>query len=408
MDFEQFITYSYFTWYIFLLIPTNALLAFLLKVYEMSDNFLNIYNGKLYPDYWSISDELLGEENNKNLNNEEETKEQPLPPKYEDKYLDIIRHLNKEWEFNEEEQQDLPKLADDFLNNYIESKKEKIEEIIKEIIDIEKVIAEDVDDVEKQDYIQDMDDYLIQESTLEERNAERREKIKSLQEEYNKLKLEIETEDGLEKLKIKADKFANKEIINQRIEKLQNCYVMEKTPNGNVLMIYDNNRITFKYYADMNIPYRYLEVVARKYVKTYDCRPIFVDMEEELKLSEEKWEKEMELKKKKEEEDKKLAEEVSQGRAAEPKKNVFAKFKNYNKEAGGKISMAAPPKNSIPNKSISESKEEEKILLKEKANRYTYEGKFANFNFLQKVEKKVFNKKLGLSFADFKKIQKKV
>ena len=68
--------------------------------------------------------------------------------------------------------------------------------------------------------------------------------------------------------------------------------------------------------------------------------------------------------------------------------------------------MAVPPKNSIPNKSVSKNKENEKILLKEKANRYTYEGKFANFNFLQKIEKKVFNKKLGLLFTDFKKMKK--
>ena len=74
------------------------------------------------------------------------------------------------------------------------------------------------------------------------------------------------------------------------------------------------------------------------------------------------------------------------------------------KDAGGKISMA-PPKNSI-SKQVSENKENEMILLKERANRYTYEGKFANFNFLQKIEKKVFNKKLQLSFAEFKKLGK--
>jgi len=44
--------------------------------------------------------------------------------------------------------------------------------------------------------------------------------------------------------------------------------------------------------------------------------------------------------------------------------------------------------------------------MKESANRYTYEGKFANFNFLQKIDRKIFNKKLGISFADFKKMKK--
>ena len=63
--------------------------------------------------------------------------------------------------------------------------------------------------------------------------------------------------------------------------------------------------------------------------------------------------------------------------------------------------------NSIPNKNSVETKENEKILLKERANRYTYEGKFANFTFLQRIERKVFNKKLGISFADFKKMNNK-
>jgi hypothetical protein len=152
-----------------------------------------------------------------------------------------------------------------------------------------------------------------------------------------------------------------------------------------------------------------LEVVGIKYVKFFNCRPIFVDMEEELRLFEEKWEKEKEKEKeiqKMKEEDKKRSENKESTIEISKKKNVFAKFKSYNKDAGGKISMAPPPKNSIPNKIVTENKENEKIILKDKANRYTYEGKFANFNFLKKIDRKVFNKKLGLSFADFKKLSK--
>jgi hypothetical protein len=130
-------------------------------------------------------------------------------------------------------------------------------------------------------------------------------------------------------------------------------------------------------------------------------------MEEELRLFEEKWAKEQELIKMREEDNKKISETQKSNNEVVKKKNVFAKFKSYNKDAGGKISMAPPPKNSIPNnKTISENKENEKILLKERANRYTYEGKFANFNFLKKIDRKIFNKKLGLSFADFKQMKK--
>jgi hypothetical protein len=85
------------------------------------------------------------------------------------------------------------------------------------------------------------------------------------------------------------------------------------------------------------------------------------------------------------------------------KKDVFAKFKNYNKESGtGKVNRGvAPPKNSIPNNNTKKS--DEKIILKENSNRYTCEGKIANFNFLKKPDRKVTDKKYAMSFADYKK-----
>jgi hypothetical protein len=134
-------------------------------------------------------------------------------------------------------------------------------------------------------------------------------------------------------------------------------------------------------------------------------------MEEELRLYEEKIEKEILEKeeREKEENDKKTEENQSQNNNnTEKKKNVFAKFKSYNKEAGsGRVNTAPPPKNSIPNINISSdsSNTNEKILLKERANRYTYEGKFANFNFLKKVDRKIVDKKYSISFAEFKKMQ---
>jgi hypothetical protein len=401
---DKAILLMWIIWYL-----NNPLFLFNLikRLYDFYNNidFLTFYNEIFYLDFGLDNDEY-NQENVAKIEIVNEPPKQTL--KYEDKYLEDIRKLNKEWEFTEDENNELPRLIEDFLNGYKESKYNRIEEITNEINNIEKEISDDNDSFNYVEKIDGEDNGFI-ENTLEERNNEMREKIKVLQEEYNKLKVDIDSEKCVNELKCESIKQARTYIINKRLDKLNNCYVMEKTPIGNVLMIYENERETFKYYSDCNIPYRYLEVVGRKYVKTFGCRPIFVDMEEELRLFEEKWEKDQELKKIKEEEDKQKAEEVSknQQQISEGKnKNVFAKFKNYNKVAGGKISMAAPPKNSIPNKSINEHKENEKILLKEKANRYTYEGKFANFNFLQKIERKVFNKKLGLSFADFKKLNK--
>ena len=46
------------------------------------------------------------------------------------------------------------------------------------------------------------------------------------------------------------------------------------------------------------------------------------------------------------------------------------------------------------------------VVLKENANRYTCEGRLANFSFLKKPDRKVIDKKYAMSFADFKKLNK--
>lgn len=171
----------------------------------------------------------------------------------------------------------------------------------------------------------------------------------------------------------------------QKKKELDVCFVMENTPLGNVLMTYDYKRETFKYYSDHIIPYRYLETVGRKFVKQFHCKFLFVDIEEEVQLAENK----------KKEENKKTEEknEIEDTLIA-PKKNIFAKLKNYNNSSlNGKINVSQQVKKTTQHK-----------IVKENANRYTYEGKLMNFSFLKKIDKKCVDKKYGLSFADFKKI----
>jgi DeoR/GlpR family transcriptional regulator of sugar metabolism len=44
-------------------------------------------------------------------------------------------------------------------------------------------------------------------------------------------------------------------------------------------------------------------------------------------------------------------------------------------------------------------------LLKENANRYTWEGRLTNFCPLKKIDKKVLDKKLNMTYSEFKKLQ---
>jgi len=368
--------------------------------------FINYCNFMINPDYFSLNDDSEEIKLGPDDKSIKIIEEKPLP-KYEDKYLEDIRKLDKEFQFTEiEDERKLKKYVEcwkeikDSLSNEIEKTKNKINKIEESIRRYEISDDEFCDDDEDNDN----DEFLVE--TKEQRVKRLQNDKNKLSESLDNLQSQMESTAGLNALMKKAMDQANEFIINQRLDKLKNCYIMEFTPLGNVLMIYDREKLSFRYYSDNTIPYRYLEPVGRKYVKFYNCRPIFVDMEEELKLAEDRWEKEKKEKEQKEEEEKRKAEELKEkNKVVENKKSVFAKFKSYNKDSVAGKMMAAPPKNSIPNKQLTAEQENEKVLLKEKANRYTYEGKISNFNFLKKVERKIVNKKYAMTFADFKKMQ---
>ena len=321
--------------------------------------------------------------------------------KYEEKYLEQIRSLSEECIFSEEETILEEKLFDNFFYNAVESlKKEKTE--LKNRLEF---LQEELSDIENIEFSEDDkkptidDEYGYEIAPFEERI---REKIELYSEEVETIK---------EKLLKLEDKFISKEeikedvrnhIINQRLDNLKNNFIIEKTPLGNVLMFYNNKKESFEYYSDNSMPYRFLEVVGRKYVLTFNCRFLYVDMEKELEKYEKKINDEKE-KLSKEKEEKEKQQELSSETKNIPKKNVFAKFKSYNKDSGsGRVNKAPPPKNSIPNNKVARN-ENDVVLLKEKANHYTHEGKFANFNILQKVNRKKIDKKYSITFADFKK-----
>ena len=321
------------------------------------------------------------------------TDESAIEVKYEDKYLAEIRQLEKEFKFDENDDTMVKKtreclkvITDSFAN-----KRREISLRLRNIAIELKKYNENADELDQQTIQQ------TAQMLTDERDG--------LLEEGDALKNSMETDEGIQQNNKQAAEDALQFMIDDKLDKLKNCHVMEHTPSGNVLMIYDKVRETFKYYSDNTIPYRYLDVVARKYVKFFNCRPIFVNTEEEIQLAEKKMEQ---AKKEKEEKDavekKRKEDAATTHKPAEEKKRIFAKFKSYNKEAGtGHVSTGAPPKNSGPTRQPAE-KSDNDAVLKERANRYTYEGKMANFSFIQKVDRKVVDKKLAMTFAEFKKM----
>lgn len=395
--------------------PSNRYHLFVIisRMYYYSMKLIDRYNAIVYPDFfYSSDDDTLNEENDKSsqddnngTNDGKDKKKEEM--KYEDKYLAEIRNMDKEYIFDQSEEQLKHTKYNDFLREITDAYTSRMKEITNELANNEAKLKQ----LEDNDYCiceeEDTDNYG--QMTKEEIIVTFTNANYKLNSELYDIKKYNETDEGREESVKKATERTDQFMIDQRLEKLKYCFVMEHTPLGNVLMAYDKERDTFKYYSDNTIPYRYLEVVGRKFVKQFHCRPIFVDMEDELKLAEAQLEREKAEKEEREVKRKKLNEDKINNPnlpTTEQKKNVFAKFKTYNKEAGsGRVNTSAPPKNSIPSKPLTETMQNEKVLLKTKANRYTYEGKMVNFSFIKKIDRKVVDKKLSMTFADFKKMQ---
>jgi len=205
-------------------------------------------------------------------------------------------------------------------------------------------------------------------------NEEKEEK-KALKEKYE------------EKYLDRFDKLELLPLSREKVEALKNTIVMETTPLGNVIMYWDQRKEAFTYFSDATIPYRYLEVVARKYVIVNQCKDIYIDMREELKTAK----RVLDEKKRRLEEEHKTEKEVPK------KKSVFAQLKQYNH-----LTAAADPKTSAiptphPN---TRQKEEKPTLVKERANIYSREGKMNQFSFLKR---EWVDKRKELSFSDYKR-----
>lgn len=342
--------------------------------------------------------------------------------KYEDKYTEKFKIFRNEYTFTDfeleleqKEFENIKLLYEEKRNNDIETittQLQKIndifrlhdglteEELMKHVLEngISKMLA--YFELEKEDYDQYEELFIDL----------MREKVK-LEDELKNIEDTVMTET---EMKTKA----RESIINNKLDGFINNYIMEFTPLGNVYMRYNNYKKSFEYFSNNTIPYRFLESVSKKYVMTFWCKPLFVDIEEELKIAEEKYNDE---RKKNEEQvikDQVIKDQVIKEHAIKDNnpKNVVAQFKNYNKNQMNQSTLKPQAKNrvqsnftlpshiksNLPNVNTVSDKQ----LLKERANRYTWEGRLSDFCPLKKIDKKVVNKNLAVSFADFKRIQK--
>ena len=358
---------------------------------KMSKKLL-IYNG-IYDSNFSDSDSESSASASESSSSSSDLSSSSEKPeiKYEDKYLDDVKKMTTEYVFTLSENTLINDKFNEFFNvhkiNFVNEKHnlnlQILEKSVKYISIDDEEEGEEYYDIKKEE----------RKKVIELEIGDLRAKLKEVEDMSDDLLI-------IANAKLEARNF----VIKERLDGLKNNSIFEKTPLGNVIMYYNNFRESFEYYSDNTIPYRFLETISRKYVKTFNCKQIYFDMEFELNEFERKQKEGLEAQKK-------ILDDSLNGNGKGnvdlvKKKNVFAKFKGYNTESGtGKVNRGvAPPKNSIPNNTM--KKKDENFILKDNANRYTCEGKLANFSFLKKPDRKIVDKKYAMSFADFKKMKK--
>jgi hypothetical protein len=189
-----------------------------------------------------------------------------------------------------------------------------------------------------------------------------------------------------DKYKDKFEKLEYKTTNKTKLEELKNSFIMEITPHGNVIMYWNQTNGVFSYYSDGTMPYRFLEVVARKYVIMNNCKDIYYVMEEQMKEV--------------------IIETIPKKKEETP--SVFAKLKNYNHSSIDSVKTGGQQKSvcktSYKPNSISKMNIVKKnVILKENSNHYSCIGRIVNFNFLKR-EKPM--SQTNISFSEYKKLIK--
>jgi hypothetical protein len=195
------------------------------------------------------------------------------------------------------------------------------------------------------------------------------------------------------------DDLEEKELTEEFVKDLALNVIREETPKGEVLMYYSHEMGSFIYYSKTKeIPYKYLETLARKYVIIYDCKIIYIDIRKEYEKGLNKYN---EMKENKTPVGGTETAVTGAGEGSEKKKKqLFASFKTYNRK--GEVNI----------------KQKDKIyILREKANRYSYRGKIEEYKEEEQNEKmdelsdcmesNDIVKEKKIDFSSFKKMNKR-
>ncbi len=174
-------------------------------------------------------------------------------------------------------------------------------------------------------------------------------------------------------------------LSDTELNELKNKIVRENTPDGEIIMFYNNNTKSYFYYTDIrNVSYKILDAVARCYAVTYNVKQVCVNYKEV-------WEKaKLEALQQQEKDKEEKAEEKAEEKEEKKVKSVFADFKDYNRKTHSHASI----------------KRRRYRITTDESNTFKYCGKIEDYKTPEEKEENQRTEK-KISFSEFKKMQQK-
>ena len=170
-------------------------------------------------------------------------------------------------------------------------------------------------------------------------------------------------------------------LTDTDLNELKNKIVRENTPDGEIIMYYNNNTNSYFYYTDIrNVSYKILDAVARCYAVTYNVKQVCVNYKEV-------WEKsKLEALQQQEKDNEEKPKEKEETKV----KSVFADFKDYNRKTHSHASI----------------KRRRYRITTDESNSFKYCGKIEDYKTPEEKEENHKNEN-NLSFSEFKKMSEK-
>ena len=195
-------------------------------------------------------------------------------------------------------------------------------------------------------------------------------------------------------------KYNLKNVFHENDDVNPNSYVCETTPDGVVFMKYDNDEEGFVFWSNKQIQFKYLDTVARKYVKSFLCKKLYIPnnvYDEEIDVDYES-----------ETDDSDIEQDTNTDKSEVQNSNDESNDESSNDESTNDIDNKEDSDNDVFIKKSkpqdTRSSKYERVREEIKRNKFVRKGRISDLELMKKYEPEEVVTKKKMTFDTFKEL----